>query len=135
MLKRVLIIDDSYDDVLLAKTVISKISPDIITEAVMSGDDGLSVLRSGKDLPSLILLDLKMPRMDGIEVLKNIRGDSHLRHIPVVILTNSELETDRETSVTAGANSFLQKASSIDQFKVDITQVLNRWLGADVAHQ
>ncbi len=131
MQKRIFIIDDSDDDVVLTKTVLSKINPDIITEVAMSGDDGLAVLRSGKDLPSLILLDLKMPGMDGIEVLQNIRAENRLHNIPVIILTNSRLESDRQASFKAGANGFLQKASSIEQFKIDMAGVLKQWLDAN----
>ncbi len=134
MPKRIFIIDDSDDDVLLTKTVISKINLDIITETAMSGDEGLAVLRSGKDLPSLILLDLKMPGMDGIQVLQNIRAEVRLHNIPVVILTNSRLESDRRASFKAGANGFLQKASSIDQFKIDMAGVLKQWLDTNGAH-
>jgi CheY-like chemotaxis protein len=132
--KPILIIDDNDDDVLLTKTIISQINPDVTTEVAMSGDEGLSILRSGKCLPLLILLDLKMPKMDGIQVLQNIRSDNHLRHIPVVILTNSELESDRQASVKAGANTFLQKALSIDKFKNDMEEVLKCWLEANGVH-
>lgn len=134
MQKPILIIDDNDDDVLLTKTIISQINPDVTTEVAMSGDEGLSILRSGKCLPLLILLDLKMPKMDGIQVLQNIRSDNHLRHIPVVILTNSELESDRQASVKAGANTFLQKALSIDKFKNDMEEVLKCWLEANGVH-
>ncbi len=128
MRKRILIIDDSDDDVMLAKTVISRIRPDIASEAALNGDEGLALLRSGKVLPSLILLDLKMPRLSGIEVLKNLRADCHLRRIPVVVLTNSELESDRVASLQAGADGFLQKTSNLDRFKMDMERVLERWL-------
>ncbi len=128
MRKRILIIDDSDDDVMLAKMVISRIRPDIASEAALNGDEGLALLRRGKVLPSLILLDLKMSRLSGIEILKNLRADGHLRHIPVVVLTNSKLESDRVASLQAGADGFLQKASNLDSFKIDMERVLERWL-------
>lgn len=126
--KRILIIDDSKDDVILTKMVISRIRHDTIAEAAMSGDEGLALLRNEKSLPALILLDLKMPRMDGIAVLKKLRADSHLRHIPVVVLTNSELEFDQDASIKAGADGFLQKASNLKRFKIDMEGVMSRWL-------
>ncbi len=130
MRKTILIIDDSDDDVFLTKTVISRIRPDIATEIAMSGDDVLLFLRDCKTLPSLILLDLKMPRMNGIDLLQEMRAISRLRRIPMVVLTNSELESDRKACFEAGADDFLQKATNLDHFTKDIECVLERWLDA-----
>jgi CheY-like chemotaxis protein len=130
----ILIIDDNEDDVLLMKLVLSKNGRDLRTEFALSGEAGLALIRGGKMLPELILLDLKMPGMDGIEVLRKIREDMTLSHIPVVIVTHSDMESDQQASIKAGADSFLHKASDLDHFKEDIEHILNRWLGANVPH-
>src|SRR5574337_2008630 len=90
MERRVLIVDDSEDDILLTQMVLSKMGLKIRTEAVLSGEQGLTRLRDGAPLPSLILLDLKMPRMDGLHVLRAIRNDERLRCIPVIVVTHSD---------------------------------------------
>ena len=126
--KTILIIDDSEDDILLTKRVLMKIGRTIKTDTALSGDAGLALLRRGAVLPSLILLDLKMPKLDGIEVLRKIRDDERLRSIPVVIITHSDLESDREASYKAGANSFLPKSVDIDLFQKDLGHILNEWM-------
>ncbi len=124
----VLIIDDSQDDILITERVFSKIRPDIRTEFALSGEAGLARLRHGDGLPSLILLDLKMPGIGGFDTLRQIRADERLKDIPVVVLTSSSLESDVKESFAAGADFFLNKAFDIDQFSRDIEQVLDRWL-------
>jgi two-component system alkaline phosphatase synthesis response regulator PhoP len=87
------------------------------------------MLRDGRPIPALILLDMKMTGMDGLEVLRGIRGDRDLRHIPVLMVTHSELESDRAASLAAGANGFFQKAIDMDEFRKDMERILERWLG------
>lgn len=72
--------------------------------------------------------------MDGIEVLRKIREDEVPRSIPVVIVTNSSLESDQQAAFKAGADSFLQKATDLNQFKKDIESVLDRWLGTNLPY-
>ena len=79
-------------------------------------------------MPSLILLDLKMPGMSGIEVLRAIRADDRLREIPVVVFTSSSLESDSEEALAAGASDYLEKSLSLYQISKDLASVLNRWL-------
>jgi len=130
----ILIIDDSEDDVLLTKLALSKTGRNFRTEVALSGEAGLALIRGGKTPPKLILLDLKMPRMDGIEVLRKIREDESLSSIPVVIVTHSDLVSDEQASDKAGADSFLRKATDLDQFKKDIERILDRWLGTNTPH-
>ncbi len=131
----ILIIDDSEDDFLLMKAALSKTRRNFRTEVASSGEAGLTLIREGKTPPKLILLDLKMPRMDGIEVLRKIRGDERLSSIPVIIVTNSKLESDETAAFKAGANGFLHKATDLDQFKRDIERIIDRWLDANAPHQ
>ena len=126
----ILIIDDSEVDILLTKMVLAKIGREIRTDTALNGEAGLALLRGAAALPSLILLDLKMPKLNGIEVLRKIRGDARLSRIPVVIVTHSELESDKEASYKAGANSFLHKAFDFDQFRKGMEQVMSEWMGS-----
>ncbi len=116
----ILIIDDNEDDVLLTKLVLSKTGIDFRTEVALSGEAGLALIRGGKTSPKLILLDLKIPSMDGIEILRKIRDDERLSSMPVVMVTHSDLQSDEQAAIKAGAASFLHKETDLDQFKKDI---------------
>jgi CheY-like chemotaxis protein len=125
---KILIIDDSEDDILLTQMVLKKIRGDIEVEAALSGAAGLTFLCGGESLPALILLDLKMPGMDGLNTLREIRADERLYRIPVVVLTHSDLESDREASYKSGANSFLNKSVDLNQFTENIRNELKKWI-------
>ncbi len=127
MEQTVFIIDDSEDDILLTKMVLAKRGRNVRTTSALSGEEALAALRGGNALPSLILLDLKMPRMDGLDVLRAIRADDRLRPIPVVVVTHSDLESDREASFQSGANAYLNKSVDLDQFAEDILRELRQW--------
>ena len=86
------------------------------------------MLRNGHGLPALILLDMKMPCMSGIEVLRKIRDDDRLRDLPVVVVTSSCLESDREEAIAGGASDYLQKPLGLEQFSKALESVLQRWL-------
>lgn len=126
--EKVLIIDDNQDDVLIAMRVLSRLRRGIRTEVAAGGEEGLALLGREKALPSLILLDLKMPGMDGIEVLKRIRGDERLRSVPVIVVTHSALESDVAACREAGATAVLHKAFDIERFSKEIGAILDRWL-------
>jgi two-component system response regulator len=127
MKRTVLIIDDSADEVHLTERIIAKSAPDISVEWAASGEQGLAKLRSGKKLPFLILLDLKMTGLGGIDTLRQIRGDERLRSLRVAIVTNSDLESEEKNAMEAGADVFLRKAFDIDEFEKDINSLLNRF--------
>lgn len=124
MKRTVLIIDDSEDDILLTQMVLAKIGLEIRTESALSGGQGLALLGDGRPLPSLVLLDLKMPGMGGLDVLRAIRSNERLRGIPVIVVTHSDLESDRDSCYDAGANSFLHKSVDMDRFAVEIREEL-----------
>jgi two-component system response regulator len=126
--KLILVIDDSEDDILLTQMVLKKIRGDIEVEAALSGAAGLAFLRGGEALPALILLDLKIPGMDGLHILRAIRADERLCRISVVVLTHSDLESDKEASFTSGASGFLNKSVDLNQFAEEIRKELERWM-------
>lgn len=125
---KVLIIDDNQDDVLIATRVLSRLRHDVKTEVASDGEEGLNMLYNAKTLPALILLDLKMPGMGGVEVLRRIRSDLRLESVPVIVVTHSALESDVAACREAGANGVIHKAFDIERFSREIETVLERWL-------
>jgi len=124
----ILIIDDSQDDVLLTKRALARFCPEISAEVACNGEEGLALLHKEETLPSIVLLDLKMPGMGGIDVLREIRSDERLKDIPVIVVTHSALESDIDASLEAGANTVMHKAFDIEQFSRDMEHFLGFWL-------
>ena len=126
----VLVVDDNADDAEFTRRALLKAGRGgLRVRSVVRGERALEVLRGEDQPPSLILLDLKMPGMSGIDVLRQIRADARLRRIPVVVLTNSTLEADEQEAYREGADGFLHKAFDIDQFEREIKAALYAWLG------
>jgi CheY-like chemotaxis protein len=134
ILKNILLIDDDINDVSLMKTALkeSHFSNEIIVDE--DGEVGLDLLyRRGKfsdykgELPAFILLDIKMPMMNGIEVLKIIREDHLFDKIPVVMMTSSRDVRDLDECYKYGANSFIVKPVNITDFIRVIKEVGQYW--------
>lgn len=124
----VLIVDDNPSDVIITRMVLTKIDHNMEVEAALCGEDALQRLRSGEVLPTLILLDLKMPGMSGFDFLRELRADERIKHIPVIVVSSSSLETDEKGSYAAGADGFLHKAFDMAQFSEGIKSLVERWL-------
>ncbi len=130
MTDTILIVDDNPDDIEITKIALEEMGRDVKLDAALRGKDALEYLRNGNGhgLPAVILLDLKMPGMSGIDTLRQIRADERLKHIPVIIVTSSSLEADEKEAYEAGADSFLHKAFSIDQFSGNLDSLLQSFL-------
>ncbi len=130
MNNRILLVEDSPNDekLMLMALIEAKITNDV--DVVRDGEEALNFLssRSKNDLPQLILLDLKLPKIDGLDVLKEIRANSLTKRIPVVIMTSSREESDLMASYDHGANSFVVKPMDSVQFTKAIAQVGLYWL-------
>jgi len=132
----ILLVEDNPDDELL--TLMAFRDNKIINEIVVArdGEEALDLLfvtgkfkdREVKRLPQLILLDLKLPKVDGLEVLQKIRSTEETRFLPVVILTSSREEKDIIKSYQLGANSYIRKPVDFEQFSQAIKQLGNYWL-------
>jgi CheY-like chemotaxis protein len=124
----ILIIDDSPTDIELTKIALEATGREISVHSAMDGKSALKMLRNGSWLPYLVLLDLKMQGMGGLEVLREMRLDRHLKALPVVVVTSSTLESDKAEVISAGANGYIRKHLSLDLFSKDLESVLHRWL-------
>ncbi len=130
--KRILIVDDSPKDVEL--TIAALAEKNLANEIVVAedGEEALDYLyKRGKFVneegnPAVILLDIKMPKMDGIEVLRHIRSDPKFKVIPVIMVTSSREEKDLVESYKLGANSYVVKPVDITQF-IDAIKVLGQY--------
>jgi two-component system, response regulator len=134
--KFILLVEDNPDDVVLTQMALRKCRiPNEVT-VVWNGEEALDFLFSrGKYVdrdhdqnPVLILLDLKIPCLSGLEVLKQIRANEKTCSIPVVILTSSVEENDREESIHLGADSFYIKPVIFDEFIGLIQRLNSEWL-------
>lgn len=132
----ILLVEDSPDDVELTLRSLRKHN---ITNEVVVARDGAEALdwlfgtgaHAGRDVsktPTLVLLDLKLPKVDGFEVLKRIRADERTKLLPVVLLTSSKEEEDRLNGYELGANSYVQKPVNFEQFSEAVKQLGLYWL-------
>ena len=134
--KVILLVEDNGDDEALTRRSFKK--NNILNEVVVA-HDGVEALDylfgagayAGRDLtnlPQVVLLDLKLPKVDGLEVLRRIRGDERTRLLPVVILTSSNEEQDLINSYALGANSYVRKPVDFDQFNEAVKVLGLYWL-------
>lgn len=134
--KIILLVEDNPNDVALTKRALEK--SNIANEMVVTGDgeQALDYLFGtgkfeGRDpcyMPVVMLLDLKLPKVDGLEVLRRVRDDERTRFLPVVILTSSTEERDLVAGYTLGVNSYIRKPVDFNQFADSIKQLGLYWL-------
>ena len=127
--KYILLVEDNPDDVLLTKRALQKAK--MVNEVIVAKDgvEALNYLLGENPIkPALILLDLKLPKLGGLEVLKRLRAEARTRLLPVVILTSSKEESDVISGYAGGANSYIRKPVDFHQF-ADAVQTLGLyWL-------
>ena len=130
MAKEILLVEDNPDDAELTRIAFAEAGVDYRLHVVGDGVQALAYLRgcSPTDLPSLVLLDLNLPKLNGREVLEAIRADPATRSLPVVVLTTSAEPFDVEASYALGVNSYIQKPVDFEQFVWAVKQVGLYWL-------
>ncbi len=134
--KAILLVEDNPDDELLT---LDALEANRVGNKVIVARNGVEALdylfgegayagRDVMDLPAVVLLDLKLPKIDGLEVLRRIRADERIRLLPVVILTSSNEEEDRIKGYSLGANSYVRKPVDFDEFVKAAGQLGLYWL-------
>ena len=122
-LGRILLVEDDPKDVELTLTALDEYN--LANEVVVAGDGEQALdflycrgnfMRRARENPAVLLLDLKLPKVDGLEVLKQIKGDEHLKMIPVVVLTSSQEEKDMVASYALGVNAYVVKPVDFHEF-------------------
>jgi two-component system, response regulator len=132
----ILLVEDNPQDLELALRALKKANLGNRIQVARDGAEALDfVLCEGahakrriEDLPKLILLDLKLPKVDGLEVLQRIKADPRTRAIPVVVLTSSKEQSDLVESYQLGTNSYVVKPVSFEQFAAAVQQLGLYWL-------
>jgi two-component system response regulator len=134
--KVILLVEDNPDDEALTLRAFRKNNMGNKVIVVRDGEEALDFLfrrgaytaRDPNEIPEMILLDLKLPKIDGLEVLRQIRADHRTRLLPVVILTSSKEEQDLIEGYSEGANSYVRKPVDFNQFLEAVKQLGLYWL-------
>ena len=134
--KKILLVEDNADDEALTIRALNKSKVANKIDVVRDGAEALDYLfctgvyvdSDPLDMPQVVLLDLKLPKVDGLEVLRRIRAEPRTRMLPVVILTSSKEDQDRISAYTSGANSYVRKPVDFNQFVDAIGHLGLYWL-------
>ena len=137
--KTILLVEDTRQDELLILRSLTKINLGNGVDVVRDGQQALDYLfregefagRAGTDLPTVVLLDVHLPRVSGLEVLARLRADPRTRLLPIVILTSSDEERDRWRSYETGANSFVRKPLDFTEFAETVARLGIYWLATN----
>jgi two-component system response regulator len=132
----ILLVEDSPEDARLTLRAFRRSQLSSLIHLVHDGAEAIEFLFGGATarnavahpLPELILLDLKLPRTDGLEVLRRVKADPRTRSVPVVVLTSSGEASDLAQAYELGANSYIVKPVDFDQFVETVRQVGSYWL-------
>jgi two-component system, chemotaxis family, response regulator Rcp1 len=131
-LRELLLVDDNAMDIRLTHAILKKSKVPARVNTAADGVEALEFLRrQGRfcdaPTPDLVLLDVNMPRMNGLEVLSQIKEDPALRHIPIIILTSSESEQDIHRAYDSHANCFISKPSDMAEFTKVVNMIAEFW--------
>jgi two-component system response regulator len=134
--RTILLVEDNPDDELLTLRAFARNHIVNGIDVVRDGQEALDYLfctgehrdRDPFDLPQVVLLDLKLPKIDGLEVLRRVRRDERLKMLPVVILTSSSEESDIVASYDLGANSYVRKPVDFSEFATAVRDVGLYWM-------
>lgn len=132
---QIILVEDNQDDAELFLRVLKKRSLNEKTLHLTNGEEALKIFFPGnstpsteKFLPKLIILDIKMPKVDGFTVLEKIKSDKDTRFIPVVIFSSSKEEKDIIKAYEMGANCFVEKPMEYDDFVTTVEKIIDFWI-------
>ncbi|GBF06231.1 response regulator4 [Deinococcus aerius] len=124
----VLLVEDNPADIVLTEEAFALGASPSTLRSASDGEEALTVLRGpAGELPDLILMDVNMPRLGGLETLAQLKADPDLRHIPVVMLTTSSDPRDIDQAYALGANAFVTKPVNLPDFLQVVEQLLSFW--------
>jgi DNA-binding response OmpR family regulator len=127
---RIVMAEDSGPDVILVKETFRAAGIEVILTVFPDGEECARYLGTVGERPDAILLDLNLPRVDGFELLRAVRGNRRYDGVPVAMLTSSRRAEDRRKSLDLGANAFITKPSTLDDFLRVVGAEIRRLLGA-----
>lgn len=126
----ILLVEDNADDEALALRALGRCSAAVRVEVARDGAEAVAHLFGPRDapLPEVVLLDLKLPKLSGLDVLRRLRADPRTRCIPVVVLTSSGEDRDIVESYLAGANSYVRKPVDFEEFTRVVGEIGHFWV-------
>lgn len=123
----ILLIEDNLIEIMKMKRTLSLLKLNHSLTEAKNGEEALNILEDKNNFPDLILLDLNMPKISGIEFLSILKASKNLRHIPTVILTTSNNQKDLEECYKIGVSGYILKPLKYDDYVKKIEAVLNYW--------
>ena len=134
--RNILLVEDNDDDVVLIQRALRKGGIDVPVRVARDGEQAITILASAGTqretaptlLPAIVLLDLKLPKISGFEVLEWIKTHQHLAAMPVVVFTNSVQDSDLKQAYASGANSYLKKPATMAETTELLKTVSTYWL-------
>lgn len=129
---RFLLVEDNNAHAKLVMLHLADAQSNVVVDRVSDGSEALDYLRrqghfADRERPDVVLLDLRLPRVDGHEVLRQVKSDEELKVIPVVVLTTSTAESDKQAAYSNHANSYITKPLDFDQFQQMIQSLRLYW--------
>ena len=137
--KTILLVEDNPQDEMLIMRVLRKVNLANRVDVARDGQQALDYLfregefagRPGPDLPTIVILDINLPRVNGLEVLERLRADPRTEVVPIVMLTSSDEDRDRLRSDESGANSFVRKPLDFGEFAGTVARLGVYWLAVN----
>jgi CheY-like chemotaxis protein len=130
--KCLFVAEDNLDDEILLRRVLRELDPQAKVTLAHDGEQALTMLNDGVK-PDLIILDMNMPKMDGLTVLKAVREDDELNMVPVVVFSSSEAE--KQQCLDGGATFFVQKPIDIDEYKRAVKFIVDEMVVSTLLHE
>lgn len=123
----VLLVEDNFIEIVKLKRAISILEMNHHVDEAEHGEIALEMLKSGNVNPDIVLLDLNMPKMNGLEFLSIVRNDEELRHLPIIVLTTSSNSLDLMEAYKLGVSGYILKPLKYDDYIKKIQYTLNYW--------